>query len=441
MKLKYLILGLLPMLAACSSESDEPASAAEPVELQLELSVSAMAESRATYSTLAEGTCIALLLQDAVTNETVDKCYGVVNSEGSVDSWLDFTNNAATTLYFPISGHDVNIFAITGTKDNLLNWNWDTNSSLAFDTGSDILIARKTAALTKAPIRLVFEHQVTKIEVTLSGASELITSLDLVDVPNNPFAKWSGRDLTLSPTIFENYTMTHEILPNVNEVILLPFDVGIGIRFISVTLSDGKELSWATSSDFSFEAGKSYRFDVTVDANNLAVTTSVTDWTDNGSNTGNGYYAGNTIEAVDLGLSVKWANCNSGAVLPIDYGSYFTWSTSNLSQVTTDWGSGWRAPTKEEIEELLTLENYWGECDGVVGCWFEGNGNAIFLPACGGGNAYGYVWGQGEYGYYWSSTERDGYRSYGLRIVNSGAALSDSMDRWVTYAMRPVYDI
>lgn len=31
------------------------------------------------------------------------------------------------------------------------------------------------------------------------------------------------------------------------------------------------------------------------------------------------------VEAVDLGLSVLWSNCNMGASSPRDYGGYFAW--------------------------------------------------------------------------------------------------------------------
>ena len=31
------------------------------------------------------------------------------------------------------------------------------------------------------------------------------------------------------------------------------------------------------------------------------------------------------VEAVDLGLSVKWANVNVGAKKPSDFGTYFAW--------------------------------------------------------------------------------------------------------------------
>ena len=30
-------------------------------------------------------------------------------------------------------------------------------------------------------------------------------------------------------------------------------------------------------------------------------------------------------EYVDLGLSVKWATCNVGAIVPYEYGEYYAW--------------------------------------------------------------------------------------------------------------------
>ena len=41
--------------------------------------------------------------------------------------------------------------------------------------------------------------------------------------------------------------------------------------------------------------------------------------TDNNAKTPDG------VEAVDLGLSVKWANMNVGAKKPSGYGTYFAW--------------------------------------------------------------------------------------------------------------------
>ena len=38
------------------------------------------------------------------------------------------------------------------------------------------------------------------------------------------------------------------------------------------------------------------------------------------------------IEAVDLGLSVKWANMNVGAKTPSGFGSYFAWGETKTKQ-------------------------------------------------------------------------------------------------------------
>jgi hypothetical protein len=37
------------------------------------------------------------------------------------------------------------------------------------------------------------------------------------------------------------------------------------------------------------------------------------------------YTTPSKAQAVDLGLSVKWASCNVGATFPEDFGDYFAW--------------------------------------------------------------------------------------------------------------------
>ena len=164
-------------------------------------------------------------------------------------------------------------------------------------------------------------------------------------------------------------------------------------------------------------------------------------------------------EAVDLGLSVKWAFCNVGASSPYDVGGYFAWgeveakesywwrnySMSNTPDFSdtdeflldkldpsvlteycgTDgktrldsaddvarqkWGEKWRIPTAEEWTELV--ENCsWGWVKIAYGeGYVEGfkvfskkNGNSIFLPVsgiCMGVDAIEST----KTGYYWSSS-------------------------------------
>lgn len=166
----------------------------------------------------------------------------------------------------------------------------------------------------------------------------------------------------------------------------------------------------------------------------------------------------NGYEWVDLGLSVKWATCNVGAVSPESSGSYFAWGETSpksdyewetykfrtsgdsydnvkFSKYNTysdygpidanttldliddvarvNWGGSWRMPTLDELDELRTKCSWtWTISNGVKGRKVTGpNGNSIFLPAA--GYRYGTaVLDVGSYGYYWSSSLRSDYPSY-----------------------------
>lgn len=147
--------------------------------------------------------------------------------------------------------------------------------------------------------------------------------------------------------------------------------------------------------------------------------------------------------AVDLGLSVKWASVNLGAQNPWEYGDVISWNKENNVVIAKTLGNSWRLPTKKEQDELrnncthiVTSEN------GVVGCRFTAkNGNSIFLPYVGYVNINGKEC-EGEEGCYWSST---------LHVYNKETAyyllLSDSVVDWRNaqlyfgMAIRPVCDI
>ena len=82
------------------------------------------------------------------------------------------------------------------------------------------------------------------------------------------------------------------------------------------------------------------------------------------------------MSAVDLGLSVKWGSCNVNAITYNDLGSPYSWASPMLQieyspdtypegaadrEVTEEYdiatcmyGSGWRTPSKEQFEELIT---------------------------------------------------------------------------------------
>lgn len=132
---------------------------------------------------------------------------------------------------------------------------------------------------------------------------------------------------------------------------------------------------------------------------------------------------------VDLGLpsGTRWATCNVGASTPSAYGNYYAWGEtstksaytegnytysdnpttlpSNRDAATANWGSGWRMPTRTEMNELISnCTVTWTTQNGVNGSLFTGpNGNSIFLPAAGYRDDSGLV-DNGSLGYYWSSS-------------------------------------
>lgn len=165
------------------------------------------------------------------------------------------------------------------------------------------------------------------------------------------------------------------------------------------------------------------------------------------------------LQAVDLGLSVKWANMNVGALSPFEYGNYYAWgeiaekrfyyylieSTHIKIDITgsgdpanssasfnilkyshedalvqlqsaddaafQNCGSTWHIPTQAQMAELVK------QCDwtpsiqnGTKGYIVKSklNGNSIFLPFSGYKTGHGTKGSQREYcttqGYYWTST-------------------------------------
>ena len=155
---------------------------------------------------------------------------------------------------------------------------------------------------------------------------------------------------------------------------------------------------------------------------------------------------------VDLGLSVKWATCNIGAINPEEYGDYFAWGEVEPKEVydwstyrygldwnqvikycdndycgkdgfvddkmeldpeddaaTMNWGGDWRMPTNVEMDELKTQCSWtWITLNEIDGYLVTSNvvgytDKSIFLPAAGIVYHDG-VSNVGLHGYYWSKS-------------------------------------
>lgn len=139
------------------------------------------------------------------------------------------------------------------------------------------------------------------------------------------------------------------------------------------------------------------------------------------------------INAVDLGLSVLWADCNVGGDSESPIGGLYGWADptgektsqnikdylefagglyiktpQNISGTqydiaTAKWGQGWRMPSKEDWKELIEKCKWTKEkAFHVYGYRVEGpNGNSIFLPNT--GLRFGESISNSDAGYYWTS--------------------------------------
>ena len=194
-------------------------------------------------------------------------------------------------------------------------------------------------------------------------------------------------------------------------------------------------------------------------------------------------------EAVDLGLSVKWASWNVGASAPEEYGDYFAWGETkpkdiyslftykwcnfSASQLTkycnnsnygyngfmdnktildpkddaaaANWGGSWRMPTKAEQDELRSECTWtWTTLNGVYGRKVTSNKSGytnkwIFFPAAGYRNGTS-LGNAGSYGYYWSSSLYTDSPSsaYYVYFRSDGVNWSSYYGRCYGQSVRPV---
>ena len=206
-------------------------------------------------------------------------------------------------------------------------------------------------------------------------------------------------------------------------------------------------------------------------------------------------------QAIDMGLSVKWAPWNVGASKAEENGAYFAWGEINTKETyywgtyywmaegqsdwtninkyqikdgqtdgywydnvgefigdgkstleseddaaTANWGSGWRMPTMAELEELMNednctwtwVENYHGSDLNGYEVKSKTTAGLLFLPAA------GYRWGSllcgaGGYGYYWSSELFSGYANYARSLdFYSSGRYSGGYGRYNGFSVRAV---
>lgn len=173
----------------------------------------------------------------------------------------------------------------------------------------------------------------------------------------------------------------------------------------------------------------------------------------------------NGYEAVDLGLSVRWAEHNVGGYSPSDYGDLIGWGDADGENYSTDlseypeyypdsdisggqydmaraqWGGDWRLPTVDECQELIDKCTWTTTSrDGVKGKLVTGpNGNSIFLPYAGFRVGYDYK-NIDLSGHYWTSEQPDTQSDDFARNLSIGAGYNtiSGYYRYSGQSVRPV---
>ena len=190
-------------------------------------------------------------------------------------------------------------------------------------------------------------------------------------------------------------------------------------------------------------------------------------------------------KAVDLGLSVKWANFNLGAAKAEEKGKYYAWADtrgytfsepydlswantpyctdpsnptnssswskynttdatleSSDDAATVNLGGSWRMPTRAEWQDLSSKCTWtWTSQNGINGYKVSAsNGKSIFLPAagCRRGASSDLV---GSGGYYWSSQVGSSYvnNAWNMYFNSGGRNPDDYLNRFDGFSVRPVY--
>jgi len=183
-------------------------------------------------------------------------------------------------------------------------------------------------------------------------------------------------------------------------------------------------------------------------------------------------------KAIDLGLSVMWAEMNLFEDLDSGIGAKYSWgdiekriyfryidgklnkkSKNDLKTILGNddlsicgnekydaarylWGDNWRLPLRQEIEELINqCEWKWTSLNGISGYKVIGkNGNFIFLPVT--GEFIADKRNSPQAGYYWSGSANSdvlGEEAHFLYFDENKKSHNSNGIRWHGMAIRPVW--
>lgn len=325
----------LTLLAACRPDDLAMESMEAPVPVRLAYTTVSVTETRAAQN-LNEN-----MLAE---NETVN----VRVSPSGDHLWMDYTFTTTaggsmtatrTPPYYPAGSQGVDIVAvyptnyyITGGSTGHFAIQVDQTSDGSYKASDLMMAFIRNQAKQTAPVTLHFAHKTAKLCVNVI-AGEGVTRI--VGIRLHQVKPMVTFNLLMGTMGSAEGTPT-DISMSIDGAACIPPQTITGDLLSIVT--DQGVATYSVPDGVSFEAGKVYTMNIPLNRRAIGVTTEITGWTGEGTVTVNppDYLnaAPRGAEAVDLGLSVKWANMNVGAIAETDYGTYFAWGETKGCTVT-----------------------------------------------------------------------------------------------------------
>lgn len=433
----YFYAAALLLLAGCTAENLPEENAGAPVPIGVAVTVTEPAGTRAA-SNIQDAKFDAgeaFYVQFAASKATVNNATYTTTATGLA------TLSSATQPYFQTGESSVTLNAFYPYVTGKLVTETTTSFSVEQDQSSaanykksDLMFA--TATVTKsgtsvtAPLN--FSHKMAKIQVIANAGTGVSNITAVSIVGGNRTVALSGGNATLgvlsnalsdgSPlTMYSDVTGAQ----SVNCAALLPPQDITNSNFIKVTTaSDGAAVYRITKT---LASGNTYTMVLDIDKSALGNTTIITGWNSENMLTVTPTtvltlpdHTPTGVLAIDIGLSVKWANMNIGAYKITDMGAYFAWgevaghsglissgttmadgynygwpttpynggsnefnatkytSTDGRTQLEPwddaaymNWGGNWRMPTIAEETELYDTynKNEWGSDNATKWKW------------------------------------------------------------------------
>lgn len=267
--------------------------------------------------------------------------------------------------------------------------NGDTEAA-AFDAPSGALNLKFRHMLSKVRVSVKLDNPYPGIDVKLNSLSlARVNTIGKFNIDKDlASGSWTSENNTNSTKSFSLHASTEDAMTLSNTATTFPDMLMIpqatsenGTYFyLSFThsLAEGGEKT-VTKSIYvpnSWECDKVYNYviNLSLDVNTISVSAEIAPWDTPEETPSIGY---EIPEAIDLGLSVRWAKCDYGTITPYDFGPTDVWR-----KIFDAWGANWSVPTETQWQELFNKCTITQETvNGVTGYRATAaNGNSIFFP-------------------------------------------------------------